>query len=439
MKITSTYSIKIKQYNHIFKNTVVMYRSAVNFFINLCLNEWNEIAQIEFTNSKQQYVERLCHRTKNRTSVKYDFDSQFYKFPSYLRRSAINEAIGLVSSYLSNLTNWSADPIGKGPSAPVAGYAYPFLYKTDMYKRDSMYTAKIKVFIRNTWDWINVDLNKTDVDYIEHWCKDRKECTPKLQKRGKEWFLDFPFEERVELSDTPVQDQTIVAVDLGINTPATVSVMRSDGTVSGRYFCKLPEEQDRLMHSINRIKKAQQHGNRHTPKLWAAAKGINDRIAVKTAQFIMDVAIRNNADVIVFEHLDRKGRKTGSKKQRLHMWRSQYVQRMVADKAHRTGMHVSHICAWGTSRFAYDGSGRVLRGREAGFSTNELCLFQSQKTYNCDLSASYNIGARYFIRELLKSLPVTARLGVEAKVPQCTRRSTCTLSTLISLNAVLAA
>ena len=54
-----------------------------------------------------------------------------------------------------------------------------------------------------------------------------------------------------------------------------------------------------------------------------------------------------------------------------------------------------------------------------------------------DLNASYNIGARYFIRELLKTVPVTEQQGILAKVPGCSKRSTCTLSDLISLNAVL--
>ena len=56
-----------------------------------------------------------------------------------------------------------------------------------------------------------------------------------------------------------------------------------------------------------------------------------------------------------------------------------------------------------------------------------------------DLNASYNIGARYFIRELLKTVPVTEQQGILAKVPGCSKRSTCTLSDLISLNAVLCA
>ncbi|MFR3808797.1 MAG: hypothetical protein ACLTX3_07575 [Lachnospiraceae bacterium] len=45
----------------------------------------------------------------------------------------------------------------------------------------------------------------------------------------------------------------------------------------------------------------------------------------------------------------------GSKKQRLKLWQSQEIQKIVTDKAHRLGMHISRVCAWGTSRLAYDG------------------------------------------------------------------------------------
>ena len=247
----------------------------------------------------------------------------------------------------------------------------------------------------------------------------------------------LPVRKKVKLGDTVVRNQTVVAVDLGMNTAATISIMRSDGTILGRHFCKLSKETDHIAHSINRIKKAQQHGNYKTPRLWARAKGINHDIATKTASYIINVAVLYNADVIVFEHLDKNGKVRGSKKQKLKMWRSQEVQFIVTNKAHRLGMRISHICAWGTSKFAYDGSGRVLRGRDGGFNTYELCKLQNGKTYNCDLSASYNIGARYFIREILKSLDESSRLAIEAKVPQSAKRSTCTFSMLISLNAEL--
>lgn len=438
MRIYTAYSVKIKHYSHIFKDTVAVYRRAVDYLIAVCIDKWDTVAAFKGKN-RLTYIESLVHATKNHPSPEYDFDSRFYKMPSYMRRGAINEAIGKVFSYKSNLANWMEHPAGKEPSCPKAGYAFPSMYRTGMYNQTDDYAAQIKVYVRNTWDWITVDLRKTDMDYIYRHCQDRKQCAPALQKRGKEWFLDFPFEENPTLKKVSVYDNTIVSVDLGINTAATISVMRSDGTILGRHFCKLPEEIDSLTHSINRIKKAQQHGNYKTPRLWAKAKGINHGISSKTANYIMDIAVLYDADTIVFEHLDKNGKVRGSKKQKLKMWRSQEVQSIVADKARRLGMRVSHICAWGTSKYAYDGSGRVLRGKAGGFNTYELCKFQNGKIYNCDLSASYNIGARYFIREILKSLDESSRLAIEAKVPQSAKRSTCTFSTLISFNAELRA
>ena len=66
-----------------------------------------------------------------------------------------------------------------------------------------------------------------------------------------------------------------------------------------------------------------------------------------------------------------------------------------------------------------------------------VCEFSNGKVYNCDLNASYNIAARYFAREILKSLTESEGQRVQAKVPECARRSTLTLSSLINLNSVL--
>jgi hypothetical protein len=434
MKIYSTYSVKIKQYNHIFSETVTIYRDAVNFLMDVCLAEWDLVSAIKGNQAQMMYVESLCHKTKENSSPKYDFDSRFYKMPSYIRRAAISEAIGKVSSYKSNLANWKLNPTGKKPTLNNCGYVYPSLYRIGMYNLTDDYSAQIKIYHNNTWNWLSISLRKSDMDYIYHRCNGRKMCAPTLQKRGKEWFLDFPFEEKTTLTDT---NSLVVGVDLGLNSACTCCIMDSKGTIYGRRFLRLPSETDRLNHAVNRIKKAQQYGNRKMPRLWAKAKGINDDIAVKTANFIIDTAVMYNVDTVVFEHLDLAGKKRGSKKQKLHMWKAKYVQSMVTDKAHRLSMRISHICAWGTSQLAFDGSGRVLRGKDADMPTYSLCKFQNGKTYNCDLNASYNIAARYYIREIFKSCSVTDRLDIEAKVPQCSKRSTCTLADLISLNAVL--
>ena len=80
MQIFSTYSVKIKTYHHIFKETVSVYRDAVDLLIKVCLNEWNDICKIDGSLLRQQYVERLCHKTAKNPNVRYhSFDQKFYK------------------------------------------------------------------------------------------------------------------------------------------------------------------------------------------------------------------------------------------------------------------------------------------------------------------------------------------------------------------------
>ena len=55
------------------------------------------------------------------------------------------------------------------------------------------------------------------------------------------------------------------------------------------------------------------------------------------------------------------------------------------------------------------------------------------------MNASYNIGARYYIREILRIQSERTRLILTAQVPSLARRSTCTLSDLKGLRAALAA
>ena len=96
---------------------------------------------------------------------------------------------------------------------------------------------------------------------------------------------------------------------------------------------------------------------------------------------------------------------------------------------HRNGIRVSRVCAWRTSKLAYDGSGEVVRNPE----NHSLCTFTNGKQYNCDLSASYNIGARFFIREQIKTMPETVRSSLEAKVPAVMRRSSCVYADLLQM------
>ena len=438
MKNINSYSIRLTDTNGVFNDTLTLYRKAVMFFVEVINTEWDTFKDYKSPNDAVAPCEHMTVETKRSISPKYNFTTKFYKFPSYLRRAAIAEAFGMVKSYHSNLNNWINTPKsgrGKKPRLADAADVFPCLYKGNCFVRTGEYTAKVKAYIRNTWDWVTVSLRKTDVDYITRHCSLRKQLSPTLVKRHKVWELVFPFEHTSTLPDTPIEEQRIISVDMGLINACTCSVMESDGTVVGRHFLKLSAEYDSLRHALNNIKFSQQHGSRKMPRKWAKVRNINTDISRKTANFITNLAVQYNADAVVMERLNVRGKKKGGRKQRLHHWRCQYVQQLVEHKCHSLGIRISHVCACNTSRLAFDGSGNVLRGKysERTCGNYSLCEFSNGKLYNCDLNASYNIGARYYIREILRSIPEEVRLAAEAKVPSLLLRSTCCLSDLKGL------
>ena len=197
-----------------------------------------------------------------------------------------------------------------------------------------------------------------------------------------------------------------------MNSDAVLSVMDAEGTVSARKFISCAEEKDRLHALLDRIGKQQASGNRKNKKLWAYAQHMNEEICRKTVIETIRFAREHGCGGIVMEHLNFSKGMKGSRKQKFHYW-----------------------------RLAFDGSGKVVRGKEIRNKkipkVYGLCEFTNGKIYNCDLNASYNIGARYFIRQKTNKLDAREKTTIGAKVPQTKTRTSQTLDTLRQLNAVL--
>ena len=438
MNITSSYQVQIVGTSNLFRPTLQIYREAVSCLIKIYHREWGFLSTIEKAKARFNAAEHLVHSTKA-NKAKYDFDSRFYKMPSYLRRAAIQDALGCVSGYFGLLKNWEfKGKEGKPPKLQANRFVAPTFYKTGMYlPGEETNTAYLKLFVRNDWVWVKVKLRNTDVKYLQRYWSHCVPSAPTLEKRYGKYYLRFAFTESVRLNTTKPLNQRICAVDLGINSDAVCSIMDASGTVLARKFINFSGEKDQLYHVLNRIKKFQRkNGSQNTQSFWAYAKRLNKELSKKIAAAIVEFAVLQKADCLVFEHLDFRSKKAhGSKAQKLTLWRKNGIQEYAEHKAHRCGIRVSHICAWETSRLAYDGSGAVQRNEK----NYALAVFQTGKQYNCDLSASYNIGARYFVRELLKPLPEKVRSALSAKVPGVQRRTLCTLNTLLRLNAALAA
>ena len=437
MHITSSYKMKLTGDLKALEASIRIYRDAFRVLIPIIDDNWEILSKYEFANQKYKCVENWIHNTRDNQAV-YNFNEQFPKLPAYLRRSVIAKALGIVSSYRSNLENWNEERKGQAPKLSLTHYAYPAYYKRDLFRNFDpiRQTIELKVFKNNDWVFETYKLKTSDCTYYQKYLAGKKQNVPIIQKKGRRFYATFSYEEETTLTPEKSIDK-ICAIDLGLNTDATCSIMDKDGTVYARKFISFSKEHDQLNTQLGRIKRNQKRGSRNNKTLWRKVAGISQDIADKTARAILDFGTEYGVDVFVLEYLDFKGKNTVK---RAHFWRYKRIYKVLTHKAHQHGLRVARVNARNTSRLAFDGSGWSKRGREITPNTpHALMQFPNGKMYNADLNASYNIGARYFIRHLLKTVTATQRLALEVKVPQVAKRSTCTLSHLINLRSEFAA
>ena len=265
MQITSSYSVEIRKQGLCFRKTFEAYRSAAACLITVFDSVWEELEAVGNAKRRFNTAEHLVHSTK-KNAARFDFDRRFPKMPSYLRRAAIQFALGAVSSYRTRLKAWEtasrceeggrgSGPSGQGrPVLESRNHAMPVFYHDVMYKSGGTGSdqAKLKLFDGRDWVWREVRLKHTDMEYLrKHWCG-KKASAPVLEKRYGKYFLRFTYTEEIKLPERPAGEQTVCAVDLGINTDAVCSIMRSDGTVPARKFISFPGEKDHLKHVLGR-------------------------------------------------------------------------------------------------------------------------------------------------------------------------------------------
>ena len=406
---------------HIVANTLALYNSALNYVCDVVLKHYDEINELNNLEGRM-YLEHLIHNTKNNIA-KYDFDSIYYKLPCYLLRDIESKAIGHIFSYKSNLDNYKKERYNKisngkkfkkrQPSLSKCNLL-PSFYKGNMYKMISDNKIALKIYEDNDWKYEEFKLKKNDLKYINK--INGKRYNPEIKIIGKKIYIKFTFEiEDLKLQDKELNKRIICGVDLGVNNDATISIMNYEGTILGRHFINT-NNKDLMNHLLNKKRKIQRNsGNyKYLRNLHINNKinSINENIVNHTVNQIIKICLSYGVDVIVFENLRHKFKRAKrSFRARLHRWRKIAIYNKAYEMAHRNGIRVSTVNPNGTSRYAYDGSGEVERDND----NYSICKFVNGKTYNCDLSASYNIAARYYIRETLKPLDVNSRSELETK------------------------
>ena len=311
MQTVSSYGVELRKQNIPVRQTLEIYRSAVCYLTEIYEQVWEELAEIPDAKRRFNAAEHLVHTTK-KNPARFDFDLRFPQMPSYLRRAAIQHALGSVSSYETRMDLWekSGEKAGK-PRLAYENHAMPVFYRDVMYReeKEGKDEAYLKLYDGHDWKWFCVRLNHTDMEYLRRNWSGKKASAPTLEKRHHKYFLRFSYTEKVTLTKTPVKEQIICSVDLGINTDAVCTIMRADGTVLGRKFINHPSEKDRMYRTLGRIRRFQrEHGSAQSRGRWAYTKRLNIELGRKIAGAIVKNAEENHADVIVFEYLEMQGK-----------------------------------------------------------------------------------------------------------------------------------
>ena len=450
MIATKTSIQRLRNNTRYLGSTLEIYGDALSFINTVAYREWG---LLEYLASKERInaVERMVHATEKNNSPEHpDFDRRFYKFPGYLRRAVIAEAIGHVSSHMTALAKWRAreekaetrsrrKKKARPPSFNPRCNSFPVFYRGDCYKWIKNGKVALKLFTSKDWIWFVLPFEPVDIENRFSAKDGWERKNPMVVNRGKRWRIHFPFEKKAELKEKDFT-RPVCSVDLGLNHTATVSIVNSDGTVVHREFIDYGAEKDRLKTTIGHIAvKGRQtwlipEGERFCKHLWNKIGDYTDEIAHRCSREIVNIAVEYNCQAIVFEHLGRlkipKGVYGAAKlRRKFHYFLRGRIQKYARYKAHAEGMRFSRVLARGTSENAYDGSGTVRR-----VGNRQVALFRNGKRYNSDLSASYNIGARYWIRELPKSLAGNSGVAGEGESPfMPVARHQQTLASLISL------
>ena len=380
--------------------TVEVYRHACRYLVGIIYTHWEELGSLT-TDQLTPAVEKLMHQTAKRPSVKYpQFNKTFYKFPSYLRRAAIAFSAGQVSSFVTRYRDWQSGnrkrKDAKPPRLNANTDCYPSLYKGQCYKLHGFNAVEIKVF--NGSDWIWNDIQITGLRE-RHLVASNKMMSPSLVINNRGYHLSVPFACKPEKRKP---ESNVTAVDLGINTTATVAVVTHSGTVIHTEFVhpgRDIDRRDKRLKSVSmRASKTMGKGGKlhkgFCSKTYDKCRRINHQIGHIVSKRIIEIAKEFNSEAIVFENLKgwkpKGGKKRSNLRQKFHGWLKSKIRDFTEMKWNELGGKVIEVVAAYTSKLAYDGSGVVKRNSKK----YSLATFASGKRFNADLNGAYNIGAR---------------------------------------------
>ena len=285
--------------------TVAEYRLFLKPLVLIAYWNWRELSG-KTSKEKVNYLEKLFHQTQTNPQPKYRFYFQkaiktypsFRKFPSYLRRAAIADALGIVSSFVTRWNKWKNSQRRfkkeRPPKLTASCNYYPSLYKgQQILYNDDFNSVSLKIWNGKDWLWTE-NIRIISFGKNRHKIQGNKLQSPALIANSKKIHLSVPIDTSVLRREST---DYVVAVDLGINTTATVSIVGKNGTVKARKFINPARDIDRRDQRKMRIKKKSRQSRKITGEnfqpnfcsgLYRKSRNINSTVLVKLLVILLN-------------------------------------------------------------------------------------------------------------------------------------------------------
>jgi IS605 OrfB family transposase len=332
--------------------TVQEYRAYLRPLVLIVNAGWARLASLTST-ERVNAVEKMIHATTKNSTPKHRYFKavalkrpSMLKFPSYLRRAAIADAIGIVSSFQTRYREWQSGIRSKRTSSPPQLTAmcnsYPALYKgQQVLYSEGFKSVTLKVWNGSDWVWTDEIKVKT-FGNSRHLLPGNEIQSPTLVVNKNKCQLSMAIKvKKVTLPDSDF----VASVDLGINSAATAAIIGKAGTVKARAFIDPAKDIDRRNRRRMMIaKKAKQTTNLTKDKLprgfckrlYRKSSHINLEISRKVALQVIKFATEHNVKVIVLENMAGWKAKAGKRgtllKQKFHLWCHRKIVELIKQR-----------------------------------------------------------------------------------------------------------
>ena len=450
MKIHKTLLLKIEEPNEGKKkkleNTLELYAKTLRFYLEVIPRLG--MYHIASMKSKEAltFLEYHTVPTKAHPSPSYPI---FSGVQTNIRRSAINRAVGMVKSYLSNLYRWHKE--GKELEHSKPSYPNPESFSLTYYATDvefeDVLSAKEFAFVR-----LKVVDDKGNYEFVNYPVKPYRRFYEKLRelegkgwklkksatliKREEDFYIALTLEKKVKRKKSE-KPKYVINVDLNVQRNlACIGIFEVDWDkkesrlygikfVNGELL-RLVYKRDYLLEEIR--KKQTLTGRRpekgNNKKLWEKVNNLNKDIALKVAKEINEVALDfagKGEVVVVFEKLKGlRGKKGRGRKlnRKLSYWMRRKIQERLEYLGLENGYGIDFVYPHHTSKrcsiCGSEGERFSPKGSKALFGC-KVCGYE----VNADVNAVFNQHFVYLSHLLHgggEARPVV-RVGVSLKGP----------------------